>query len=145
MLINVMAVALAAAQAAAPAEPAPQAVIQAAPAAVIAPAPQAVILAPVSGSVLRAGTEVPLRLEENLDSNNKALREGQQFRMYFNRMPDFYIEALIEELDAYIGIFVETMLKTGAAVSKLKNKEIEYSELLNFSSFDDAKSTIHIA
>jgi hypothetical protein len=44
-------------------------------------APQAVILSSASDSVLRAGTEVPLRLEEGLDSNNKTLREGQQFRM----------------------------------------------------------------
>lgn len=77
MLTNVILAALAAAQAAAP-----QASIQAAPAASIAPAaPQAVILAPSGGSVLRAGTEVPLRIEEALDSNNKELREGQQVRM----------------------------------------------------------------
>jgi len=31
--------------------------------------------------VLRAGTEVPLRMEEGLDSNDKTLREGQQFHM----------------------------------------------------------------
>ena len=31
--------------------------------------------------ILRAGTEVPLRMEESLDSNDKALREGQQIRM----------------------------------------------------------------
>ena len=44
-------------------------------------APQAVILSAPSQSVLRAGTEVPLRMEEALDSNNKTLREGQQVRM----------------------------------------------------------------
>jgi hypothetical protein len=61
-----------------PAQPAP--VQQPAP--VIAPAaPQAVILAPAAGSVLHAGTEVPLRMEEGLDSNDKSLRVGQQFRM----------------------------------------------------------------
>lgn len=48
---------------------------------VSAPAPQAVIISPPTSSVLRAGTEVPLRLEEGLDSNDKALRVGQQFRM----------------------------------------------------------------
>jgi hypothetical protein len=69
--------ALAAAQAAAP-----QASIQPAPAATIAPAaPQAVILGPAPGSVLRAGVEVPLRLEEPLNSNDKSLREGHQFRL----------------------------------------------------------------
>ena len=69
--------AAAAAQAAAP-----QAIVQPAQTATIAPAPpQAVILAPAAGSVLRAGTEVPLRMEEGLDSNDKSLREGQQFRM----------------------------------------------------------------
>jgi hypothetical protein len=52
------------------------------PTPVIAPAaPQAVILAPAAGSVLRAGTEIPLRMEEGLDSNDKSLRVGQQFRM----------------------------------------------------------------
>jgi hypothetical protein len=62
--------ALAAAQAAAP------------QAATIAPAPQqAVIVSPATGTMLRAGTEIGLRMEEGLDSNNKALREGQQFRM----------------------------------------------------------------
>src|SRR3954467_10117333 len=61
---------------------APQGSIQPAPAAAIAPAaPQAAIIAPATGTVLRAGTEVPMRLEEGLDSNDKSLREGQQFRM----------------------------------------------------------------
>ena len=69
--------ALAAAQTAAPAQLAP-----AAPATTIAPtASQAVILAPAAGDVVRAGTAVPLVMAEGLDSNNKALREGQQFRM----------------------------------------------------------------
>lgn len=48
---------------------------------ILAPAPQAVIVSPATSNVLRAGTEVPLRLEEGLDSNDKALREGQQFRL----------------------------------------------------------------
>jgi hypothetical protein len=48
---------------------------------VAAPAPQAAILSSSTESMLRAGSEVPLRLEEGLDSNNKTLREGQQFRM----------------------------------------------------------------
>jgi hypothetical protein len=47
----------------------------------IAPAPQAVILSSSTENVLRAGTEVPLRLEESLDSNDKTIREGHQFRM----------------------------------------------------------------
>lgn len=74
---SLLAAAAAAAQAAAP-----QASIQPAPTASIAPAaPQAVILNPPTQSLLRAGTEVPLRMEEGLDSNDKSLREGQQFRM----------------------------------------------------------------
>jgi hypothetical protein len=61
---------------------APQASIQAAPAATVAPAaPQAVILGPAPGSVLRAGVEVPLRVEEALNSNDRSLHEGQQFRL----------------------------------------------------------------
>jgi hypothetical protein len=69
--------ALAAAQAAATA-----AVVQPIPAATVAPAtPQAVILAPSTSSVLRAGVEVPLRVEENLSSNDKTVREGNQIRM----------------------------------------------------------------
>ncbi|HYU95534.1 MAG TPA: hypothetical protein VE989_05155, partial [Sphingomicrobium sp.] len=76
MVSSLILAALVAAQAAAPA-----AVVQPAPASTIAPTPQAVILGPATGNVLRAGTEVPLRMEEGLDSNNKALREGQQFRM----------------------------------------------------------------
>lgn len=56
--------------------------VPAPPAATIAPAaPQAILIAPPAQSVLRAGTEIPLRLEEGLDSNDKALRVGQQFRM----------------------------------------------------------------
>jgi hypothetical protein len=54
----------------------------AAPQANIAPAAsQAVIMGSASGTVLRAGTEVPLRLEENLNSNDKTIREGQQFHL----------------------------------------------------------------
>lgn len=49
--------------------------------ATIAPAPQAVIVSPANGTVLRAGTEVPLRLEEKLDSNDKTIRDGQQFHL----------------------------------------------------------------
>jgi hypothetical protein len=45
------------------------------------PAPQAVIVSPPTSNILRAGAEIPLRLEEGLDSNDKALRVGQQFRM----------------------------------------------------------------
>jgi hypothetical protein len=78
MAISILVLAAAAAAQAA----APQAVVQTAPAAAIAPAaPQAVILGPATGSVLRAGTEIPLRLEEGLDSNDKTVREGNQFRM----------------------------------------------------------------
>jgi hypothetical protein len=47
----------------------------------IAPAPQAVIVSPAGGNILRAGTQVPLRMEEGLDSNDKSVREGNQFRM----------------------------------------------------------------
>jgi hypothetical protein len=58
-----------------------QGTIQPAPAATITPAlPQAVIVGS-TGNVLRSGVEVPLKLEEPLDSNNKQLREGQQFRL----------------------------------------------------------------
>src|SRR5438270_13314966 len=50
--------------------------------AVIAPAaPQAVIVQPAGGTMLRAGTEIPLRMEEGLDSNDKTIREGQQFHL----------------------------------------------------------------
>ena len=70
-----------AAQVAAP-QPAGQTVVQPAPVATIAPgAVQATIVAPATQNVLRAGTEVPLRMEQSLDSNDKALREGQQVRM----------------------------------------------------------------
>ena len=75
-------VALAAAQAASPQwVPLQQANAAQVPQAVVQSAPQAAIIAPAIGNVLRAGTEVPLRMEESLDSNNKALREGQQVRM----------------------------------------------------------------
>jgi hypothetical protein len=76
--------AAAAAQPFAPQAITPQVAVQPvpAPAAAIAPAaPQAVIVSPPTQSVLRAGAEVPLKMEEGLDSNNKALREGQQIRM----------------------------------------------------------------
>ena len=78
MTISVFALAAAAAAQAA----APQATIQSAPVATVAPAaPQAVIVSPAGASVLRAGTEVPLRMEEGLHSNDKTIREGQQFHM----------------------------------------------------------------
>jgi hypothetical protein len=49
---------------------------------VLAPAaPQAMIVSPAIQSVLRAGVEVPLRVEEGLDSNDKGIREGQQFHL----------------------------------------------------------------
>jgi hypothetical protein len=48
---------------------------------IASPAPQAAIISPATGNVLRAGVEVPLRIEEGLNSNDKTVREGQQFRM----------------------------------------------------------------
>ena len=85
MLQGFVLAAFAAAQAAAPAQTNPTWVPlqQAQPAAPGRPAiaPQSVILSSSNDTMLRAGTEVPLRLEEGLDSNNKTLREGQQFRM----------------------------------------------------------------
>lgn len=61
------------AQAAAPASTQPAA---------LAPAtPQAVILSSPNESVLRSGAEVPLRILETVNSNNKSLREGHRIRM----------------------------------------------------------------
>jgi hypothetical protein len=81
MLMHVLAVALAAAQAAATTT-APQAQIQQPQAATIAAQPnQAVILGSAGDNILRAGTEVPLRLEETLSSNDKTIREGHRFRL----------------------------------------------------------------
>lgn len=84
MFQGIVLAALAAAQAAAPASTNPNWVPlqQAQPATPARPtAAQPVILSSSTDNVLRAGTEVPLRLEEGLDSNNKTLREGQQIRM----------------------------------------------------------------
>lgn len=83
-------VAFAAAQAAQPGSgvqwkpltPNPPAQSQAATQTTIAPAaPQAVILSSPTESVLRAGTEVPLRMSETINSNNKSLREGARIRL----------------------------------------------------------------
>ena len=77
MSVSIFVAAAAAAQAFAP-----QPLAQSAPAVAVAPAaPQAVILSAPTQNILRAGVEVPLRMEEGLDSNNKALRVGQQIRM----------------------------------------------------------------
>ena len=65
----------------APTSTPPQSTTTAPSAAAITPAPQAVILGSSTENVLRAGTEVPLRLEENLDSNDKTVREGNRFRL----------------------------------------------------------------
>ena len=76
MSLSYLALAAATAAQVAVSQPAAQA------AAVVTPAaPQAVIVGASNQNVLRAGAEVPLRMEESLDSNNKALREGQQVRM----------------------------------------------------------------
>jgi hypothetical protein len=75
---NFVIAALAAAQAAAP-----QAAVQpTAPAAVIAPAPTPAIVAPpTTSAVLRVGTEIPLRLVEELTTKGKQLRVGNRFHL----------------------------------------------------------------
>lgn len=71
-MYSVLAFIAAAAQAAAPAAQAPA----------IAPAaPQAVILSSPSEGILRSGAEVPLRMLETINSNNKSLREGARIRL----------------------------------------------------------------
>lgn len=72
MLSGIAFMALAAAQAAPASAPA---------AGVTSTAPQAVILSPPNESVLRSGAEVPLRILETINSNNKSLREGHRLRM----------------------------------------------------------------
>ncbi|MCW2396183.1 MULTISPECIES: hypothetical protein [unclassified Sphingobium] len=47
----------------------------------IAPASQAVLIAPVAENVMRAGTEVPLQMREELTTKKKKLRVGQRFQM----------------------------------------------------------------
>lgn len=48
----------------------------------VAPAAPSAVFAPVSGNaVLRTGTEVPLRLSEELTTKGKKLRVGHRFRM----------------------------------------------------------------
>lgn len=64
-----------------PLQQAHSAAVQPTQAAIVPAPPQAVILAPASGSVLRAGTEIQLQMEEGLDSNDKTVREGNHFRM----------------------------------------------------------------
>jgi hypothetical protein len=75
----IVAAALAAAQTyAAP----PAATVQAAPAATFAPAPAPVIAAPtMSSATLRVGTEVPLRLVQELTTKGKKLRVGDRFHL----------------------------------------------------------------
>ncbi|MCW2399673.1 hypothetical protein [Sphingobium sp. B2D3C] len=47
----------------------------------IAPASQAVLIAPVAENVMRAGTEIPLQMREELTTKKKKLRVGQRFQM----------------------------------------------------------------
>jgi len=75
-------VALAAAQAAAPTSSGVQwKPLQTQPVQVQPATSQAVILSSPAESVLRAGTEVPLRMLETVNSNNKSLREGARVRL----------------------------------------------------------------
>jgi hypothetical protein len=63
------------------AAPAPAA-SQATPTATFAPAPQPVIApAPMTSAILRVGTEVPLRLVEELTTKGKKLRVGDRFHL----------------------------------------------------------------
>ena len=60
----------------------PSAVLAQTAAPVFAPVAAAPVFAPASGNaVLRTGTEVPLRLSEELTTKGKKLRVGQRFRM----------------------------------------------------------------
>ena len=61
---------------------APSAVLAQTAVPVFAPVAAAPVFAPASGNaVLRTGTEVPLRLSEELTTKGKKLRVGQRFRM----------------------------------------------------------------
>jgi len=75
-------VALAAAQAAAPTSSGVQwKPLQTQPVQVQPATSQAVIISSPAESVLRAGTEVPLRMLETVNSNNRSLREGARVRL----------------------------------------------------------------
>lgn len=45
------------------------------------PAPTATLVDPVRANILRSGTEVPLRMREELTTKKKAVRVGQRFQM----------------------------------------------------------------
>lgn len=82
MAYGIALIALAAAQAAAPASSGVQwKPLQTQPTQVQPATSQAVILSSPTESVLRAGTEVSLRMLETVNSNNKSLREGARIRM----------------------------------------------------------------
>jgi hypothetical protein len=82
MAYGIALIALAAAQAAAPASSGVQwKPLQSQPVQVQPATQQAVILSSPTESVLRAGTEVSLRMLETVNSNNKSLREGARIRM----------------------------------------------------------------
>jgi hypothetical protein len=70
------------AQAAPPADkPADAAPASPTPAVAVAPQPVAVVQTPKSENILRAGTEVPLIIREELTTKKKKLRVGQRFQM----------------------------------------------------------------
>jgi hypothetical protein len=82
MAYGIALIALAAAQAAAPASSGVQwKPLQTQPVQVQPATSQAVILSSPTENVLRAGTEVSLRMLETVNSNNKSLREGARIRM----------------------------------------------------------------
>jgi hypothetical protein len=76
-----------AAQAAAPAssnvqwKPLQTQPVQAQPAQILAPAPAAIAAPATTSAILRVGTEIPLRLVEELTTKGKKLRVGQRFHL----------------------------------------------------------------
>ena len=69
-------------------------------------------------------------------------RRASAANSYVDRIPHLYITSLIEEWDQFAGKMIRILLDDAGGAAKLGDKSLKYSELLNFTSFEEAKQAI---
>jgi hypothetical protein len=79
---------------------------------------------------------------EKFSEMKQMMRRESAADAYAHRFPGFYVSAIIEELDLYVGKLVKYILNNSPDDSRLKDKSISYSDLMKFRTFDEAKKSL---
>jgi len=79
---------------------------------------------------------IPLEL---LSEYKRLSRIHSSANAYYQRLPSLHLVSLVEELDLILGSIISTILEDSGSDARLSEKSLDYGELKQFASIDDAR------